>query len=102
MHTIEVSSGALACRSGGGRFPGRAVEAMDKQLERCRFAMSKSKTFVETIEPSADGLSMEGLRRAALAVRITLGMRSKKGIMEEPQLQCFKVQVLWRRTSFFD
>jgi hypothetical protein len=31
---------------------------MDKQLERCRFAMSKSKTFVETIERAADALSL--------------------------------------------
>jgi len=33
--------------------------SIDKQLERCKFAMSKSKTFVETIEPSEDALSME-------------------------------------------
>jgi hypothetical protein len=31
---------------------------MDKQLERCRFAMSKSKTFVETIERASDALSL--------------------------------------------
>jgi hypothetical protein len=55
---MELSSGALACGSGGGGFPGGAVEAIDKQLERCRFAMSKSKTFVETIERAADALSL--------------------------------------------
>jgi hypothetical protein len=32
---------------------------MDKQLERCRFAMSKSKTFVETIERVSDALSLQ-------------------------------------------
>jgi hypothetical protein len=55
---MERASGALACGSGGGGFPGRAVEAVDKQLERCKFAMSKSKTFVETIERAADALSL--------------------------------------------
>jgi hypothetical protein len=55
---MERASGALACGSGGGGFPGRAVESMDKQLERCRFAMSKSKTFVATIERAADALSL--------------------------------------------
>jgi len=55
---MELVSGALACGSGGGRFLGRAVEPRDKQLERCRFAMSKSKTFVETIEPASDALSL--------------------------------------------
>jgi len=58
VHTMELSSGALACGSGGGRFLGRAVEATDKQLERCKFAMSKSKTFVETIQRVSDALSL--------------------------------------------
>jgi len=43
---------------GGGEFLGRAVEAVDKQLERCKFALSKSKTFVETTERAADVLSL--------------------------------------------
>jgi hypothetical protein len=32
--------------------------SIDEQLERCKFAMSKSKTFVETIERAADALSL--------------------------------------------
>jgi hypothetical protein len=39
-----------AWRSDNDRFLERAVESINKQLERCKFAMSKSKTFVETIE----------------------------------------------------
>jgi hypothetical protein len=56
VHTIELSSGALACRSGGGGFLGRAVEAMDRQLERCRFAVARQRFFVETIERASDAL----------------------------------------------
>jgi hypothetical protein len=37
-----------------GRLPERTVQAIDKQLERCKFALSQSKTFVATIEPSTD------------------------------------------------
>ena len=47
-----------AWRSDGDGFPGRTVEAINKQLERCKCAMSKSKTFVETIERAADALSL--------------------------------------------
>jgi len=32
VHAMELASGALACGSGGGGFPGRAVEAVDKRL----------------------------------------------------------------------
>jgi hypothetical protein len=32
---------------------------MNKQLERRRLVVSRQKTFVETIEPSEDALSME-------------------------------------------
>jgi hypothetical protein len=60
-----------------GRFPERAIEAINKQLERCRFVVARQKAFVETmlcgctivitkpgakvitIEPSQDALSME-------------------------------------------
>jgi hypothetical protein len=42
----------------GGRFPERTVEAINKQLERCRFVVARQKTIVETIEPSEDALSM--------------------------------------------
>jgi hypothetical protein len=52
VHTMERASDALACGSGGGGFSGRAVEAMDKQLERCRFAVARQRSFVETIEPA--------------------------------------------------
>jgi hypothetical protein len=57
VHTVELSSGALACRRDGGRFPRRAVEAVDRRLERCRFAVAKQKAFVETIEPASDRLN---------------------------------------------
>ena len=39
--------------------PWRTVEAIDKQLERCKFAVARQKAFVETIEQSVDALSME-------------------------------------------
>jgi hypothetical protein len=57
VHTVEFSSGALACGSGGGGFPGGAVEAIDRQLERCKFAVARQKAFVETIEQSSDWLN---------------------------------------------
>jgi hypothetical protein len=50
VHTVELSAGALACRSGGGGFPGRAVEAMDKRLERRGLVFSRQKSLVETVE----------------------------------------------------
>jgi hypothetical protein len=52
VHTMERASGALACGSGGEGFPGRAVEAMDKRLERRRLVFSRQKSFIETIEPA--------------------------------------------------
>jgi hypothetical protein len=58
VHTMELSSGALACGSGGGGFPGRAVEAMDRRLESCRFAVARQKAFVETIQRASDALSV--------------------------------------------
>jgi len=42
-----------------GRLPERTYEAINKQLERRRLVVSRQKTFVETIEPSVDALSME-------------------------------------------
>jgi hypothetical protein len=42
-----------------GSFLERTVEAINKQLERRRLVVSRQKTFVETIEPSVDALSME-------------------------------------------
>jgi hypothetical protein len=58
VHTMELSSGALACGSGGGRFPGRAAEVVDRRLERCRFAVARQKCFVETIQRASDALSL--------------------------------------------
>jgi hypothetical protein len=45
------------CDSDG--FHGRTVEAVNEQLERCRFVVARQKAFVETIEPSEDALSVE-------------------------------------------
>jgi hypothetical protein len=60
-----------------GRFFERTVEAINKQLERCRFVVARQKTFVETmfcsgtivhtsrkaivntIQPAQDAFSME-------------------------------------------
>jgi hypothetical protein len=60
-----------------GRFPERTVEAINKQLERCRFVATGQKAFVETmfcsgtivhtsrkaivntIQPAQDAFSME-------------------------------------------
>jgi hypothetical protein len=42
-----------------GRLPERTYEAINKQLERCRFVATRRKTFVETIEQSVDALGME-------------------------------------------
>jgi hypothetical protein len=39
-----------ACRSDGGRFPGRTFEAIRKRLERCSFVATRQKAFVETIQ----------------------------------------------------
>ena len=33
-----------------GRFPEKTVEAINKQLERCRFVVARQKAFVEAIE----------------------------------------------------
>jgi hypothetical protein len=52
VHAMEFSSGALACRGGGGESPGRAVEAVDKRLERRGLVFSGQRCFVETIEPA--------------------------------------------------
>ena len=41
-----------------GRFPERTVEAINKQLERCKFAVARQKAFVETIEQASDALSL--------------------------------------------
>jgi hypothetical protein len=41
-----------------GKLPNRTYEAIRKQLERRRLVVSRQKTFVETIEPSEDALSM--------------------------------------------
>jgi hypothetical protein len=41
-----------------GKFPNRTVEAINKQLERCKFAVARQKAFVETIQPSEDALSL--------------------------------------------
>jgi hypothetical protein len=37
-----------------GRFPERTVEAINKQLERFKFAVAREKAFVETIEPASE------------------------------------------------
>jgi hypothetical protein len=58
VHTVESASDALACGSGGGGFPGRAVEAMDRQLERRSFVATRQKSFVETIPRASDALSL--------------------------------------------
>jgi hypothetical protein len=36
-----------------GRLPERTVEAINKQIERCKFAVTRQKAFVEAIEPSS-------------------------------------------------
>jgi len=56
----EMAAAGLSAQQiyDGGRFPERTVEAINKQLERCRFVVARQKAFVETIEPSEDALSM--------------------------------------------
>jgi hypothetical protein len=58
---LEMAEGGLNPQQiyDSGRFPERTVEAINKQLERCRFVATRQKAFVETIEPSEDALSME-------------------------------------------
>jgi hypothetical protein len=58
---LEMAEGGLNPQQiyDSGRFPERTVEAINKQLERCRFVSTRQKTFVETIEPSESALSME-------------------------------------------
>ena len=58
---LEMAEGGLNPQQiyDSGRFPERTVEAINKQLERCRFVATRQKTFVETIEPSESALSME-------------------------------------------
>ena len=58
---LEMAEGGLNPQQiyDSGRFPERTVEAINKQLERCRFVATRQKAFVETIEPSEDVLSME-------------------------------------------
>jgi len=56
-----------------GRFPERTVEAINKQLERCRFVATRQKTFVETMlcgctivitKPGAKVITIEPVLRA--------------------------------------
>jgi len=42
-----------------GRFPERTVEAINKQLERCKFAVARQRAFVETIELDFDALRLK-------------------------------------------
>jgi hypothetical protein len=70
VHTMERASGALACGSGGGGFPGRAVEAVDKRPERRGLVFCRQKSFVETIEPAPRCLEPVVWSRSSLASRL--------------------------------
>ena len=48
---LEMAEGGLNPQQiyDSGRFPERTVEAINKQLERCKFVATRQKTFVETM-----------------------------------------------------
>jgi hypothetical protein len=42
-----------------GKFPGRTVEAINKQMQHCSIVATKQETIVETIKPAKNAMHME-------------------------------------------